>query len=115
MCLQVLSPEELEELLLFCGFNFDKSQVQSYIAKADVNHDGKIDYSEFVPLAMELLSERNLMPPSHYNKEQLEEYLKALFKIGDKNGDGVPCFFACTTLDSNAAPNPVEFLGYICR
>ena len=47
-----------------CGFNFDKSQVQSYVAKADVNHDGKIDYSEFVPLAMELFSEHKSSNPA---------------------------------------------------
>ena len=56
MFLQVLSPEELEALLLLCGFNLSKSQVQDVLTNADVNHDGKIDSEEFVSLAMDLFN-----------------------------------------------------------
>ena len=90
-----------------------QDQVRSYVAQADVNKDGTIDYAEFVPFAMELLSQNTPwvdspppspvpVPPappppprgllaSSYDDDQLQEYFKKLFEIGDTNGDGVTC------------------------
>ena len=75
--------------------------VQSFW-EIDTNKDGVIEYDEFIPGMMAILQEEKGVPaaaqgskqkkklnPATCSDEQLNGYLKELFKIGDKNGDGV--------------------------
>jgi calmodulin len=100
----VLEKAEVQELLLMSGFNLDSGLVQRAVDAADLNADGVIDYSEFVPMMMNLLpgisnaSVASAAPaapaaakgldPNNYSKEQIENYFHRLFRVGDVNGDG---------------------------
>jgi len=50
----VLDPDEFEDLMSMSGFNFSPSTVKKMMDSADVNHDGVIEWKEFLPLALEL-------------------------------------------------------------
>jgi hypothetical protein len=54
----VLQPAEFKRLLELSGFNFDKVTVRRLLNSADVNHDGVIEYDEFVPVALEILKSK---------------------------------------------------------
>ena len=51
----VLQPNELTKLLQLCGLDLTPEEVVTFISHADVNHDGLIQYEEFVPLATKML------------------------------------------------------------
>jgi Ca2+-binding EF-hand superfamily protein len=91
----VLQPEELKKLLSMSGFNFTPAQIDDIMERADINHDGVIEYDEFIPLAVEVVNIRKEaglagMPRlSEVPAPMLERYLKKLFTIADSNGDGV--------------------------
>lgn len=81
-------------LLEVSGFDLSGEQVAKLVAAADANCNGLIEYSEFVPLAVDLLramkiKDDEMKAASAYTAEQLEKYMQRLFAIGDKNGDGV--------------------------
>ena len=62
----MLQPDEFQMLLESCGFGFDEETIQMLIDAADTNHDGVIEYNEFVPAmlgimeAMQSLAEERL-------------------------------------------------------
>jgi Ca2+-binding EF-hand superfamily protein len=93
----VLDSEELTSLLRKSGFNFSDAMISEFMRKADTNHDGVIQYDEFCVAIKQLqkggfsaASTPPAMPAlSDVPAEQLENYLQRLFKIGDKNNDGV--------------------------
>jgi len=98
----VLQPSEFKRLLEMSGFNFSPQTVAKLMNAADVNHDGVIDYKEFLAVAMEmrrsyLASKSGAQPPAprpalnaqSYSTEMIVQYLQRLFKIADRNGDGV--------------------------
>jgi len=91
----VLQPAEFARLLKLSGFNFSPEQIQELGSAADVNQDGVIEYEEFIPVALDILSARKEagaapmpriedVPPA-----MMERYLKKLFAVADVNGDGV--------------------------
>jgi len=51
----VLDPQEFESMLEMSGFDFDEIVVKQLMEAADVNKDGVIEYSEFLPIGMQLL------------------------------------------------------------
>jgi len=90
----VLSPEEFESLLRKSGFKFDNATIRRIMNVVDTNHDGVIQYEEFVPAIITLLGSKEgsatSMPPiASVPSSQLELYMQRLFKIGDKDGNGV--------------------------
>merc|ERR1712054_758204 len=92
----VLSPGEFEALLRKSGFNFDNLTIRRIMNAVDVNKDGVIQYEEFVPAIMALLRSRarqaegSIMPDFRsVPPQQLELYLQRLFKVGDKDANGV--------------------------
>jgi len=50
-----LSPFEVSHLLQLCGFQLDPGVVLQLLQDCDCNHDGKIQYDEFIPLMMSAL------------------------------------------------------------
>jgi len=99
----VLQPAEFESLLRKSGFNFDDMTIRKIMSEADTNHDGLIDYEEFVPAILAIVGQKSFhddypvpaataeampdfrsVPP-----QQLELYLQRLFKVGDRDGNGV--------------------------
>merc|ERR1712195_277484 len=91
----VLDALEFRDLLRKSGFQLDDETINMVMRKADTNHDGVIQYSEFVPAMRALVdgiprSGSNDMPSlDNVSASELRSYLQRLFKIGDKNGDGV--------------------------
>merc|ERR1711871_910604 len=68
----VLQPEEMSRLLDLSGFNLSPSQVAAIVDAADVNHDGVIEYDEFVPVAIGMLQARaNAGAPAMPNMEDV--------------------------------------------
>ena len=51
----VLQPNELTNLLQLCGFDLSGAEIAEFVNAADTNHDGVIEYSEFVPVATKML------------------------------------------------------------
>merc|ERR1740133_749700 len=47
--------DELRELLQTTGFDYSEATVEQLIKDADVDRDGVIDYSEFVPIMVRVL------------------------------------------------------------
>jgi len=85
--------------------------VRKLLNAADVNHDGVIEYDEFVPVALEILKAQKGAPAAPAPKKaaakkapspaadmpaladvppaMLKRYLQKLFSVADVNGDGV--------------------------
>merc|ERR1712167_273205 len=51
----VLQPQEVSALLKLTGFEFDDSTIAAIVRDADTNHDGVIEYEEFVPMMLQTL------------------------------------------------------------
>ena len=51
----VLQPDELKKLLGLCGFKLSAEEIAQFVSEADTNHDGVIEYDEFVPVATKML------------------------------------------------------------
>jgi len=95
----VLQPQELKRLLEMSGFNLSATNIAKLMHAADVNHDGVIEYDEFIPVALAMLKESkkkrsggsgSQMPRlSEVPAEMLERYLAKLLAVADANGDSV--------------------------
>jgi len=86
----VLELAEVTTLMQLSGFKFDTSTVAQVVEKADINHDGLIDYNEFVPMMLDLLDiPQERFNYQKYDRKTLEEYFYRLFRLADTNNDGV--------------------------
>eukprot|EP00656_Telonema_subtile_P053831 TRINITY_DN786_c0_g1_i8.p1 TRINITY_DN786_c0_g1~~TRINITY_DN786_c0_g1_i8.p1 ORF type:complete len:170 (+),score=46.67 TRINITY_DN786_c0_g1_i8:1-510(+) len=93
----VLSPAEFESLLRKSGFKFDDATIRRIMNAVDTNHDGVIQYEEFVPAILALVRHKSSAPAaapaptaapaagmpnlSDVPPAQLERYMQRLFKI----------------------------------
>jgi calcium-dependent protein kinase len=68
--------EELKTGLLKAGISLKEAEIFNLMDAADVDHDGMIDYGEFLAATLSL------------NHIELEENLMAAFQYLDKNGNG---------------------------
>jgi len=68
---------ELQTVLKTLGQNISKEEAEEMMSSVDINHDGEIDFNEFV----QLMENRMFLPSNTL------EYQDA-FKFFDKNGDG---------------------------
>jgi Ca2+-binding EF-hand superfamily protein len=66
-----LSPKEFKNLLRNSEMNFSNKEIRWVLAEADVDGDGRIDYNEFIPVAVDVVQ-------AVYAKNELEEELKHL-------------------------------------
>ena len=71
-----ISTKELKGVMKSLGQNVTDAEVQSMIKKVDLNHDGEIDFEEFVKMM-------NACKPTTD-----EEKLKDAFRVFDKDGNG---------------------------
>jgi len=91
----ILQPEELKRLLAVCGLNLSARTVLAIMDTVDVNKDGVILYEKFVPAFVSLIKDRetdNATLPTDTKDiapDMMDRYLRKLFKVSDKNGDGV--------------------------
>merc|ERR1711865_127463 len=94
----VLDADELESLLKKSGFNLSSEIIATLMQKADINGDGVISETEFCAAGVALQQvgfpvEKPAAPPmpdlADVEPAQLMRYMERLFKIGDKNNDGV--------------------------
>ena len=51
----VLQPDELKKLLQLYGFALSAEEIAQFVSEADTNHDGVIEYNEFVPVDTKVL------------------------------------------------------------
>jgi len=108
----VLDPMEFTKLLTMSGLNLSATTILEIIRQADINHDGVIEYDEFVDSVASLAKmdgrncpkqEVDIMESVAWHQlegVEFEQYLSRLFQIGDQNGDGVL--------------QPMEFLELMC-
>ena len=90
---------EFVSLLQLCGFKFTPSTILRILREADTNDDGVIEYNEFLPAMLSIVQgeyEEDADPGytsqgdwKHIAPKELDIYLHKLFRLGDKNGDGV--------------------------
>ena len=90
----VLQPAEMKKLLELSGFKLSPMDIDELVKSADVNKDGVIDWKECLPAMMQLVDTLYPAMPAldKVPKEELEKYLRDLFAVADKNGDGVLSF-----------------------
>ena len=53
----VLQPDEFKHMLEMSGFKLSKKRVDELLSLADVNHDGVVEYAEFIPVALAMAEE----------------------------------------------------------
>merc|ERR1712086_362176 len=97
----VLQPVEFLELLTRAGLRFPAKLVLKLFLEADTNHDGVIEYDEFMPAMLDVIAamkdsitdaavEEFAMPnPADVPADMMADYLQKLFKVADSNDDGV--------------------------
>merc|ERR1712086_736030 len=97
----VLQPVEFLELLTRAGLRFPANLVLKLFLEADTNHDGVIEYDEFMPAMLAVIAsmkdgittaaaEEFAMPnPADVPADMMADYLQKLFKVADSNDDGV--------------------------
>jgi Ca2+-binding EF-hand superfamily protein len=100
----VLQPSELKRLLQLSGFNISNETVNEIVAEADTNHNGVIEYEEFVPVAMSILKAQEDLAEAYLdstdeaaarqfllqgqNEAQVLRNMKKLFLIADEDCSG---------------------------
>merc|ERR1719401_3129976 len=67
---QYLDPQEFKALMddLQQRLDFPKDQIFLFLAEADMNADGMIEYEEFIPLALQIIQ-------GMYAKKRLEQHM----------------------------------------
>jgi Ca2+-binding EF-hand superfamily protein len=67
---QYLDPAEFKALMedLQQRLNFPKDQIYLFLAEADMNRDGNVEYEEFIPLALQIIQ-------GMYAKKRLEHHM----------------------------------------
>merc|ERR1711907_532200 len=94
----VLDALELRDLLRKSGFNLDNQTIARIMVAVDTNRDGVIQYSEFCRAIKALIAELSEPAPAPASAmpsvndvapAELQSYLQRLFKIGDRDGNGV--------------------------
>jgi len=104
-----LSIEEFRNVMNQADMGISKSEMRRLMAEADVNDDGEIDYTEFVPLAVDLIQGKNAKRALEEEKaameqeermkaekflihgmdeEDLQKLMKDVFKKADADGNG---------------------------
>jgi Ca2+-binding EF-hand superfamily protein len=92
----------MKRLLKLSGFNLSPAEVNKLVAMADTNHDGVIEYEEFIPVALGLLQaemEEEFVEVEEDNaarefllqgmpEEQLVRKMKKLFLMADEDCSG---------------------------
>jgi len=76
---QVLDPVEFKNLMddLQQRFDFPKDHIYLFLAEADMNSDGMIEYDEFIPLALQIIQ-------SMLAKTQLEQQMESVDKHAEE-------------------------------
>lgn len=88
----VLEHDEVKELLSASGFAIDQNSIEEIISNADLNHDGVIDYVEFMPMMLNIIRSRGVpqrLNVTDYTRDQLVAYFEALFHEFDRDANGV--------------------------
>ncbi len=89
----VLHPDEFFEALDLAGFELTDTEMKEMHASVDVNHDGVIQYEEFISKVPQILTESRsdscLGPAELLEYDTLDDYLRKLFTLADTSGDGV--------------------------
>jgi len=78
-----ITSEELQKVMKEQGEKLPEAVINVMVAMADTNGDGKIDFEEFLQMAI-------TGPPDDITEDQM-------FKIFDKNGDG---FISCDEMQN---------------
>merc|ERR1711998_130101 len=98
-----LDHAEMSKLLKSSGLQLTGKQVREVMGAVDVDHNGMVEYREFVPLmlsligvdmsdkmvAEQLVDKAKMFDLSTHSQEVLETYLSRLFFLGDTNRNGV--------------------------
>jgi len=72
-----ISARELGVLMRTLGRNPTEEEIQTIMNEIDVDHNGKLDFSEFVIMMRDKLS-----------GEDMEQEIRQAFRVFDRNGDG---------------------------
>ena len=73
----VISINELRTVMRSLGQSPTKSELKDLMDEADVDGNGKIDFSEFLTMMAEIMAESDM-----------EQQLREAFRVFDKDGDG---------------------------
>merc|ERR550537_1249020 len=75
---QFLDPQEFKALMedLQERLDFPKDEVFRFLAEADMNSDGMIEYEEFIPLALQIIQ-------GMYAKKRLEMHMTEVNKTAE--------------------------------
>jgi calmodulin len=101
-----LDLEEVHTLLTFSGFKFEQRLLHAVIDAADVDHDGTLNYHEFVPMMVALIEDQDATPLDLdvHDIGTQEEYFRQLFAIADTNQNGV--------LEKNEVATLLQLTGF---
>jgi Ca2+-binding EF-hand superfamily protein len=103
-----LDPEEFKALMqdLQQRLDFPPDEILRFLAEADMNADGMVEYEEFIPLALQIIQgmyakkrlEQHMVDVGQHAedllvhgmaREELEEVVLSIFKRMDKDGSGI--------------------------
>jgi Ca2+-binding EF-hand superfamily protein len=127
-----LDPQELAVLLVKSGLDFSWKVIRKIVKAADINHDGLIEYTEFVPMMLKIIwaeEEMHHHPPSRIPPppETSQQTLLAMWDattpgfaqdalhdiISAKEKDIIQCFLRDDIWLDNALPRGVHFFNHV--
>merc|ERR1719401_1517756 len=104
---QYLDPQEFKALMddLQQRLDFPKDQILLFLAEADMNADGMVEYEEFIPLALQIIQgmyakkrlEQHMSDVNQHaeellvhgmSREELTELVESIFRRMDQDGSG---------------------------